>query len=125
MNFIGLYLKFAYLISVFLKVVSAQCEYHGGFSLKFFGKLSTNGFQTLFTAEGKTLGQALQKCSKFCTSDQRCVGIELCELNLDLFQCRVCCEWKKLGYGYIDEQPGCKYLEMANTVDFNKCYLFA
>lgn len=116
MKFIGFNLKLVYLISVFLKMGSPQCDYHGKFSLKFFGKLSSNGFQTIFTAEGKTLGQAAQKCSRFCSGDQRCVGIELCEISVDLFQCRVCCEWKKLGYGYIDEQPGCKYLEMTNTV---------
>ena len=47
----------------------------------------------------------------FCSDDQRCIGIELCKMKDELFNCRVCCEWKKLG-NRAEAQPGCKYMEM-------------
>ncbi|XP_048741965.2 uncharacterized protein LOC125655640 [Ostrea edulis] len=90
-----------------------QAYYHAEFRLRFFGKLSNNNYQTIFSAVGATFGESMNSCSKFCSKDQRCVGIETCQIRSDLFQCRVCCEWKKMGNN-VDEQPGCKYLEMNN-----------
>ncbi|XP_062606407.1 fucolectin-like [Saccostrea cucullata] len=100
------------LISVFFGVACQQARYHGEFHLKFFGKLLNKNYQTIFSAEGSTFGRTINKCSQFCVNDQRCIGVEICQIRQDLFQCRVCCEWKKMGTNNIDEHPGCKYLEM-------------
>ncbi|XP_048741964.2 uncharacterized protein LOC125655639 [Ostrea edulis] len=97
----------------FLIVGCQQVYYHAEFRLKAFGKLSNNNYRTIFSAVGATFAESINSCSKFCSEDQRCIGIETCQIREDLFQCRVCCEWKKMGNN-VDKQPGCKYLEMGN-----------
>lgn len=104
-------LKLAYNIFAFHIVGCQQAYYHAEFRLKFFGKLSSNSCQTIFSAAGATFGESMNSCSKFCSKDQRCIGIEMFQIREDLFRCRVCCEWKTIGND-VDEQPGCKYLEM-------------
>ncbi|XP_056001777.1 uncharacterized protein LOC125667550 [Ostrea edulis] len=107
-------LKCAGLVFAIQQAISQQCspkEFH----LKFNGKLSVDGYQTIFSANGTSFGNAMHKCINFCYEDQRCIGVEVCELNPELFKCRVCCEWMKLG-NHTETQPGCKYLE---TIDEN------
>ncbi|XP_061195228.1 uncharacterized protein LOC133203466 [Saccostrea echinata] len=110
--YLKLYLQIACFLIPVPESVSQQNTYHGEFHFKVFGKLSKNESQTVFSAEGTTFARTLEKCSQFCVGDQRCIGIELCQIRNDLFQCRVCCEWKKIYSNYYDDQPNCKYLEI-------------
>ncbi|XP_062606401.1 pentraxin fusion protein-like [Saccostrea cucullata] len=107
-------MKLFYPVLIFLGVECQEPRYHGEFNLRFYGKLPSKDYQTIFSAENQTFGRTINQCSQFCISDQRCIGIEICQIRQDLFQCRVCCEWKKMGTNNIDEHPGCKYLEMEN-----------
>ncbi|XP_056001238.1 uncharacterized protein LOC130048474 isoform X2 [Ostrea edulis] len=104
--------KFAGLVFAIQQAISQQCS-RKEFHLKFNGKLSVDVYQTIFSADGTSFGNAMKKCINFCRDDQRCIGVEVCELNAELFKCRVCCEWKKLG-NHAETQPGCKYLEMVD-----------
>ncbi|XP_062606399.1 fucolectin-like isoform X2 [Saccostrea cucullata] len=114
------YLQIAFLLfAVVCESAYKAPEFHGEFHLKFFGKLSDKYSQTIFSSEGKSQMGTLAKCSKFCVNDQRCIGIELCHIREDWFQCRVCCEWKKIGSNYYDDQPHCKYLEMEDKAEEN------
>ncbi|XP_062579210.1 uncharacterized protein LOC134241143 [Saccostrea cucullata] len=94
--------------------------YQGQFNLKAYGSLTEN-FKVLFSAEGTTLLSAINKCSKFCSGDRRCIGIELCTVREDLYRCRVCCEWLRLTetpYLYSNSQE-CKYMEMSDEKSLN------
>jgi hypothetical protein len=93
-----------------------KCEpayYQAQFHFKFFGMLSKNSHQTIFSGTAATFGESLKLCTNFCIADQRCIGIETCQVKEDQFQCRVCCDWKITGKG-AEEKPGCKYLEMVS-----------
>jgi hypothetical protein len=107
-------LKVIGLVIAIQHVISQQFYYHREFHLIFNGKLPDDYYQTIFSADGTSYGKTLSKCTNYCVNDQRCVGLELCQIKPDLFRCRVCCEWKKLG-NHKDPQPGCKYLEMVIT----------
>jgi hypothetical protein len=104
-------LKLACSLLAFPIVTCQKKHYRAEFGFKFFGKLSDNSYQTIFSAVGETFGESLTLCTKFCIHDQRCIGIETCQIRKDQFQCRVCCGWKKMGNN-AEERPGCKYLEM-------------
>ncbi|XP_062603286.1 uncharacterized protein LOC134265058 [Saccostrea cucullata] len=92
-------------------VASIQDCYYKEFRLQFYGNLSESNYQTIFSAEGMYYGNTLSMCTDFCTEDLRCIGIEICQVRENWFQCRVCCAWLKTGKNYTSEQPGCKYFE--------------
>jgi hypothetical protein len=63
---------------------------------EFLGSLS-NELNVLFAAEGHTLISTARSCSNLCKGDRRCIGLEICKIREDLYRCRACCNWKKLG----------------------------
>lgn len=61
------------------------------FNLKAFGYLA-NRNKVLFTAKGKSRGDAINHCSKFCFGDRRCIGMEICKISDGFYLCRGCCQ---------------------------------
>lgn len=60
------------------------------FILKAFGYLA-NRNKVLFTANGKSRGDDINHCSKFCFGDRRCIGMEICKISDGFYLCRACC----------------------------------
>ena len=104
---------FPFLMIMFPKVDLGVNYYQRQFELKFSGSL-TSGYEVLFSAEGNTFAAAIHKCSEFCRSDIRCVGMELCRERDDMYRCRACCETitlKDQDMLYNDNSD-CRYMEM-------------
>nr|XP_022301001.1 uncharacterized protein LOC111109209 [Crassostrea virginica] len=105
---------------MFPKVDLGVNYYQRQFELKFSGSL-TSGYEVLFSAEGNTFAAAIHQCSKFCRSDIRCVGMELCRERDDLYRCRACCETitlKDQDLIYNDNND-CRYMEMHEDSETN------
>lgn len=92
--------------------VNKQCSQRQ-FRLKSIGLL-TDAYKVLFSGYGGSFHAALRECSEFCLGDRRCIGIEVCRIRADLYRCRACCEWMKLGEKteISNYMVACKYYEM-------------
>lgn len=58
---------------------SSKCN-QISFNLKAFGYLA-NRNKVMFTAKGKSRGDAINHCSKFCFGYRRCIGMEICKIS--------------------------------------------
>lgn len=105
-----LYILFVTLLSK--AEVNKQC-YQRQFRLKSFGSL-TSAYKVLFSGVGGNFPAALRECTEFCRGDRRCIGMEVCRIREDLYRCRACCEWMKLGANaeLTNDMVACKYYEM-------------
>uniref|UniRef100_A0A8W8J7F7 Fucolectin tachylectin-4 pentraxin-1 domain-containing protein n=1 Tax=Magallana gigas TaxID=29159 RepID=A0A8W8J7F7_MAGGI len=88
-------------------------HYQRQFSLKSFG-FPTSAYKPLFSGKGRSFPAALRECTEFCRGDRRCIGMEVCQIREDLYRCRACCEWMKLGEKTepTNNMAACKYYEM-------------
>lgn len=88
-------------------------HYQRQFRLKSFGSL-TSAYKVLFSGDGGSFPAALRECNEFCQGDRRCIGMEICQIREDLYRCRACCEWMKLGKKaeLTKDMIACKYYEM-------------
>ncbi|XP_048743048.2 uncharacterized protein LOC125656489 [Ostrea edulis] len=109
-----------YLLFIIASPATNGRLYQRQFGLKSFGSL-TEDVKILFSDEGNTFADTINKCTKFCSGDRRCIGIELCTIKEDRYRCRACCEWKRIRTKSnltVDSQQ-CKYLEMADDRSSN------
>lgn len=88
-----LYLSLVILLS---KAKVNKQHYQRQFILKSLGSL-TSAYNVLFSGDGGSFPAALRECTEFCWGDKRCIGMEVCRIREDLYRCRACCEWMKLG----------------------------
>ena len=107
---------FPFLMTMFPKVDLGVNYYQRQFELKFSGSL-TSGYEVLFSDEGNTFAAAIHQCSKFCHSDIRCVGMELCRERDDMYRCRACCETTTLKDKDLlyNDNSDCRYMEMVRN----------
>jgi hypothetical protein len=106
------YITYLFLIMKFPTTSANNYMYQKKFGLVSYSNLTDNS-GILFSAEGSSFARTLNKCSKFCSEDRRCIGIELCTFSDTQHRCRVCCQWKRIGWTpnlMVDSQH-CKYME--------------
>ncbi|XP_062596257.1 uncharacterized protein LOC134257681 [Saccostrea cucullata] len=84
--------------------------YQGQFSTEFLGSLSDE-LSLLLTTEGSSFTSVALNCIYKCNGDGRCIGLEICKIREDLYQCRACCFWMKLGKENSNKNlTNCRYL---------------
>lgn len=82
---------------------------------EFLGSLS-NELSILFAIERPTFISAAVSCKTQCGGDRRCIGLEICQIQEHLYQCRACCGWKKLGQEMANKNlADCGYFQMVNV----------
>ncbi|XP_056003728.1 uncharacterized protein LOC125663429 [Ostrea edulis] len=88
---------------------------------EFLGSLS-NELSILFAIERPTFISAAVSCKTQCGGDRRCIGLEICQIQEHLYQCRACCGWKKLGQEMANKNlADCGYFQMVD--DNHKRYV--
>ncbi|XP_061186412.1 uncharacterized protein LOC133194477 [Saccostrea echinata] len=87
---------------------------------EFLGSLSSQ-LEILFTTQGESFITAATKCTYRCKDIRQCIGFEICKIREDLYQCRACCAWKKLGQERTNNNLNtCRYLRMVEKENIDK-----
>lgn len=81
------------------------------FKKKVSGKLNENSFKPLFSIQENSYGILFHKCLYDCEQDKRCIGFQICKVSESLFQCQICCHWRKIVGYTVTKTPDCKYFE--------------
>lgn len=114
-----LYICYLCYVTLLSKAEVNKLYYQQQFRLKSFGSL-TSAYKPLFTGDGGSFSAALRVCTEFCRGDRRCIGMEVCQIRENLYRCRACCEWIKLGEKaeLTNDMAACKYYEMVCLLHF-------
>ncbi|XP_062593700.1 uncharacterized protein LOC134255204 [Saccostrea cucullata] len=74
----------------------------------------------MITTHGDSLASVLISCIYKCNGYRRCIGLEICKVQDNLFQCRACCAWKIIGTENSNENvTNCRYLRTVEKQSTN------
>lgn len=109
--FILRYRYSVYIYTIFISV-SHGLLHQAQYKLQFRGSL-TDHVGILSAVSGPSFSSAMVNYVNKYRYDRRLSGVEICKIRVELYQCRACCSWKKLGI----EQSGnhtdsCVYFQM-------------
>lgn len=104
-----------FLLCLYSMVDHVDPQLKGSYLIQEFSGSLSNELDILFAIERPTFISASLSCIDQCGGDRQCIGLEICKIHENLYQCKACCSWKKLGKEKANKNlDNCEYFKLVN-----------